>query len=125
MSKSSSSSSDRISQQTVLRIEPSNWDNNNSAPALIRTKDLERKNEPITITRTDETKISTNKVKYCAIFFLSSTNVLQVYPQVDATKPEFQQTKSLDFDAKGKNGNLKKSFFLFFSCFSSHTFHVF
>ena len=54
--------SDRISQQTVLRIEPS-WDNNNSAPALIKTKELEHKIEPITITRTDETKISTNKAR--------------------------------------------------------------
>lgn len=58
----SKSSSDRISQQTVLRIEPS-WDNNNSAPALIKTKDLEHKHEPITITRTDETKTSTNKAR--------------------------------------------------------------
>lgn len=30
----------------------------------------------------------------------------QVYPQAE-TKPEFQQTKSLDFDSKGKNGKLK------------------
>jgi hypothetical protein len=60
----SKSSSDRLSQQTVLRIEPS-WDNNNSAPALIKTKDLEHKHEPITITRTDETKISTNKARLC------------------------------------------------------------
>lgn len=30
---------------------------------------------------------------------------LQIYPQVDATKPEFQQTKSLDFETKGKNEN--------------------
>lgn len=61
-STSSKSSSDRISQQTVLRIEPS-WDNNNSAPALIKTKDFEHKHEPITITRTDETKTSTNKAR--------------------------------------------------------------
>lgn len=59
-SSTSKSSSDRISQQTVLRIEPS-WDNNNSAPALIKTK--EHKHEPITITRTDETKTSTNKAR--------------------------------------------------------------
>lgn len=52
--------SDKISQTTVLRIEPP-WDNN-SAPALIKTKDLDHKTEPIT--RTDETKnvTSTNKV---------------------------------------------------------------
>lgn len=52
--------SDKVSQTTVLRIEPP-WDNN-SAPALIKTKDLETKPEPIT--RTDETKnvTSTNKV---------------------------------------------------------------
>lgn len=53
--------SDKISQTTVLRIEPP-WENN-SAPALIKTKELEHKNEPITITRTDETKISTNKAR--------------------------------------------------------------
>lgn len=62
----SKSNSDRLSQQTVLRIEPS-WDNNNSAPALIKTKELENKHEPITITRTDETKISTNKVHHACI----------------------------------------------------------
>ncbi|XP_070497645.1 voltage-gated inwardly rectifying potassium channel KCNH6 isoform X5 [Chironomus tepperi] len=79
-------SSDKISQTTVLRVEPP-WDNN-SAPALIKTKDfIEVKQEPI-IRRTDETKTSTNK------FYL------QIYPQVDATKPEFQQTKSLDFETK-------------------------
>lgn len=53
--------SDKISQTTVLRIEPP-WDNN-SAPALIKTKDYDHKPEPIT--RTDETKNvnSTNKVR--------------------------------------------------------------
>ncbi|CRL03257.1 CLUMA_CG016517, isoform B [Clunio marinus] len=77
--------SDKISQTTVLRIEPG-WDNN-SAPALIKTKDFEHKQEPII--RTDETKNVT------------STN--KVYPQADPTvmKPEFQQTKSLDFETKG------------------------
>lgn len=52
--------SDKISQTTVLRIEPP-WDNN-SAPALIKTKEFDHKPEPIT--RTDETKnvTSTNKV---------------------------------------------------------------
>lgn len=52
--------SDKVSQTTVLRIEPP-WDNN-SAPALIKTKDIDHKPEPIT--RTDETKnvTSTNKV---------------------------------------------------------------
>jgi hypothetical protein len=54
--------SDKISQTTVLRIEPP-WENN-SAPALIKTKDLDHKTEPIT--RTDETKnvTSTNKVSF-------------------------------------------------------------
>lgn len=52
--------SDKISQTTVLRIEPT-WDIN-SAPALIKTKEIEhyKIQEP---TRTEETKIltSTNK----------------------------------------------------------------
>lgn len=54
--------SDKISQTTVLRIEPP-WENN-SAPALIKTKELDHKPEPIT--RTDETKnvTSTNKVSW-------------------------------------------------------------
>ena len=54
--------SDKISQTTVLRIEPP-WENN-SAPALIKTKELDHKTEPIT--RTDETKnvTSTNKVSF-------------------------------------------------------------
>jgi hypothetical protein len=51
--------SDRISQTTVLRIEPT-WDNN-SAPALIKTKDyVEKHHEP---RRTEETKTSTNKAR--------------------------------------------------------------
>lgn len=54
--------SDKISQTTVLRIEPT-WDNN-SAPALIKTKDfVEIKQEPIT-RRTEETKTSTNKASH-------------------------------------------------------------
>lgn len=54
--------SDKISQTTVLRIEPP-WDNN-SAPALIKTKDYDH-HKPEPITRTDETKnvTSTNKVR--------------------------------------------------------------
>ncbi|CAO1308266.1 unnamed protein product [Diamesa hyperborea] len=71
--------SDKISQTTVLRIEPT-WDIN-SAPALIKTKEIEhyKIQEP---TRTEETKI------------LTSTN------KAITIKPEFQQTKSLDFESK-------------------------
>lgn len=59
--------SDKISQTTVLRIEPS-WDNN-SAPALIKTKDVDH-HRPEPITRTDETKnvTSTNKVRWRRCF---------------------------------------------------------
>ncbi|KAL7049357.1 hypothetical protein ACKWTF_003664 [Chironomus riparius] len=89
--------SDKISQTTVLRVEPP-WDNN-SAPALIKTKDfIEVKQEPI-IRRTDETKTSTNKI----------------YPQVDANKPEFQQTKSLDFETKGPSGKAVRQYFPYVS----------
>lgn len=56
-------SSDKISQTTVLRIEPP-WDNN-SAPALIKTKDYDHKPEPIT--RTDETKNVTSTNKVCRL----------------------------------------------------------
>lgn len=59
--------SDRVSQQTVLRIEQQPWDSNNSAPALIKTKEIANKTEPIIITRTDETKISTNKASKLSI----------------------------------------------------------
>jgi hypothetical protein len=57
-------SSDKVSQATVMKIEPQ-WDNN-SAPALhlIRSREVENLNinEPTT-TKTEETKISsTNKV---------------------------------------------------------------
>ncbi|KAG5678053.1 hypothetical protein PVAND_007756 [Polypedilum vanderplanki] len=90
------SNSDRISQTTVLRIEPT-WDNN-SAPALIKTKDyIEKIQEPIN-RRTDETKTSTNKV----------------YPQADS-KPEFQQTKSLDFETKGPSGKAVRQYFPYVS----------
>ena len=108
MSRIFLNSSDKISQTTVLRVEPP-WDNN-SAPALIKTKDfIEVKQEPI-IRRTDETKTSTNKACHHHLsncFEHNGINMqqfnLQIYPQVDATKPEFQQTKSLDFETKGKN----------------------
>lgn len=106
--------SDKISQTTVLRIEPI-WENN-SAPALIKTKEIEGKHEP-NYSRTDETKTlsSTNKVNLmCVIFKMRkiSTEKLshsprQIYPQATdlaVTKAaEFQQTKSLDFEAKGLN----------------------
>lgn len=60
--------SDKISQTTVLRIEPP-WENN-SAPALIKTKDIDHKPEPIT--RTDETKnvTSTNKVSFWGLWWM-------------------------------------------------------
>lgn len=114
MSRIFLNSSDKISQTTVLRVEPP-WDNN-SAPALIKTKDfIEIKQEPI-IRRTDETKTSTNKACHhsnCDDY--NGINMqqfnLQIYPQVDATKPEFQQTKSLDFETKGK-----RHFFFYFLC---------
>lgn len=56
-------SSDKVSQTTVLRIEPP-WDNN-SAPTLLRTpKEMENlTTEPIPSTTQEETKpSSTNKV---------------------------------------------------------------
>lgn len=68
--------SDKISQTTVLRIEPP-WENN-SAPALIKTKDIDHKPEPIT--RTDETKnvTSTNKVSANDMFLKFERNELKV-----------------------------------------------
>lgn len=101
--------SDKVSQTTVLRIEPP-WDNN-SAPALFKTKDIvEHKPEPIS--RTEETKNVTSTNKVCCRRSLSRWPPLlisqiqpQVYPQADPAimKPEFQQTKSLDFETKGSS----------------------
>lgn len=71
--------SDKISQTTVLRID------NNSAPALFKTKEIGSNTNKEPISKTDETK------------HVTSTN--KVYPQ--DLKPEFQQTKSLDFESKG------------------------
>jgi hypothetical protein len=51
--------------------------------------------------------------------FLSFSLVLvcfQVYPQADSTKPEFQQTKSLDFETKG-TCKTQYNFVCLFLCF--------
>lgn len=133
MSRIFLNSSDKISQTTVLRVEPP-WDNN-SAPALIKTRDfIEVKQEPI-IRRTDETKTSTNKacVVICILisnFYIGHNEInmqqfnLQIYPQVDATKPEFQQTKSLDFETKGKNENFSSISVLSFLPSSTEIFFI-
>ncbi|XP_058465403.1 potassium voltage-gated channel subfamily H member 6 isoform X3 [Malaya genurostris] len=96
--------SDRVSQTTVLKVETNIW-TPMSTPALTRTKELDAMQPDIdTLSGPGEIVI---------------TSPMTVKPEVTPSelpasitdvKPEFQQTKSLDFDMQSKHSEHTKLF---------------
>uniref|UniRef100_A0A8D8HMU4 Potassium voltage-gated channel subfamily H member 7 n=1 Tax=Culex pipiens TaxID=7175 RepID=A0A8D8HMU4_CULPI len=89
--------SDRVSQTTVLKVETNIW-TPMSTPALTRTKELEAMGPDIdTLSGPGEIVITSPETAK-----LEVTPVEHSTPTIVDVKPEFQQTKSLDFDVQSK-----------------------
>nr|XP_019553866.2 potassium voltage-gated channel subfamily H member 2 isoform X2 [Aedes albopictus] len=88
--------SDRVSQTTVLKVETNIWAPM-STPALTRTKELEALQADVdTLSGPGEIVITTPEVAKAEVIPIELPT-----PIVDS-KPEFQQTKSLDFEIQSK-----------------------
>ncbi|XP_062553162.1 potassium voltage-gated channel subfamily H member 7 isoform X4 [Armigeres subalbatus] len=88
--------SDRVSQTTVLKVETNIWAPM-STPALTRTKELEAlQADGDTLSGPGEIVITTPEVAKAEVIPIELPT-----PIVDS-KPEFQQTKSLDFEIQSK-----------------------
>ncbi|XP_065086244.1 potassium voltage-gated channel subfamily H member 4-like [Ochlerotatus camptorhynchus] len=88
--------SDRVSQTTVLKVETNIWAPM-STPALTRTKELEALHtDGDTLSGPGEIVITAPEVAK-----VEATTIELPTPIVDS-KPEFQQTKSLDFEIQSK-----------------------
>ncbi|XP_062710245.1 potassium voltage-gated channel subfamily H member 2 isoform X5 [Aedes albopictus] len=89
--------SDRVSQTTVLKVETNIWAPM-STPALTRTKELEALQADVdTLSGPGEIVITTPEVAKAEVIPIELPT-----PIVDS-KPEFQQTKSLDFEIQSKH----------------------
>ncbi|XP_062553164.1 potassium voltage-gated channel subfamily H member 2 isoform X6 [Armigeres subalbatus] len=94
--------SDRVSQTTVLKVETNIWAPM-STPALTRTKELEAlQADGDTLSGPGEIVITTPEVAKAEVIPIELPT-----PIVDS-KPEFQQTKSLDFEIQSKHPEYTK-----------------
>ncbi|XP_058836582.1 potassium voltage-gated channel subfamily H member 6 isoform X3 [Topomyia yanbarensis] len=88
--------SDRLSQTTVLKVETNIW-TPMSTPALTRTKELEGMQPDIdTLSGPGEIVITS------PVAAIAEVTPSELPASITDIKPEFQQTKSLDFDIQSK-----------------------